>query len=305
MYKKTWVSKIIIALLVFLLMPGTLINCASKAVGSIETSNMNERVADNLPSPDKTPIQNSNNSENIPVDSSKIPTLTYCELVKDAGAYDKKIVRVRAIYLNEFERSYFYDSRCEKGEAPDAPKNVPGETWAEWDKSFATEGDSIQAKLNREIKGFGRRDVTVVGRFYSTGERNDPTAPNRFGHLNCCRFQFRIMRVEKVVHLDKKIEKAADVYGKAVKYAFLQKLVFPDFTLEYIKDPSVMTAEPVYPFIVSRESEKIIIRQEGMDAASPLKFKFAGADYELELGVSDKSGRLASDELIVWKTRQK
>jgi hypothetical protein len=42
-----------------------------------------------------------------------------------------------------------------------------------------------------------------------------------------------------------------------------------------------------------------------MDAASPLKFKFAGADYELELGVSDKSGRLASDELIVWKTRQK
>jgi hypothetical protein len=196
MYKNTSISKIIIALIVFLLMPGTLINCASKAAGSIETSNMNEKVADNLPAPENTPVQNSDNLGDIPVDSSKIPTLTYCELVKDAAAYDKKIVRVRAIYSNEFERSYFYDSRCEKGESPEAPKKVPGEIWAECDKSLATEGDSIQAKLNREIKGFGRRDVTAVGRFQSTGEQNDQTAPNRFGHLNCCRFQFRIMRVE-------------------------------------------------------------------------------------------------------------
>jgi hypothetical protein len=53
--------------------------------------------------------------------------------------------------------------------------------------------------LNGKLKGFGRKDVTVIGRFNSTNEQNAPDAPTNFGHLNCCRFLFQIMRLEKIV----------------------------------------------------------------------------------------------------------
>lgn len=49
------------------------------------------------------------------------------------------------------------------------------------------------------INGFGRKDVTVIGRFNSTNAQGDSNAPNLFGHLNCFRFQFQIMRLEKLV----------------------------------------------------------------------------------------------------------
>lgn len=132
-------------------------------------------------------------------DLSKVETVTYCELVKNPAKYNHKIVRVRAIYFNAFERTYLYDETCEVEKLPYAPEKVPAETWAEWDKSFVSKGESEEAKLNRQLNGFGRKDVTLIGRFNSTDEQNETNETNLFGHLNCCQFQFQIMRLEKIL----------------------------------------------------------------------------------------------------------
>jgi hypothetical protein len=133
-------------------------------------------------------------------DLSKIETVSYCELIKNPSKYDHKIVRVRAIYFTAFENTLLYDQTCEPGKPPTAPDKVPAETWAEWDKSFVSKGDSEEAKLNRQLNGFGRKDVTLIGKFNSTNEHNDTNQPNLFGHLNCCQFQFQIMRLEAIVN---------------------------------------------------------------------------------------------------------
>ena len=150
------------------------------------------------------PTNTNKNIETAPVDLSKIPTVSYCDLIKNAAEYDKKIVRVRAIYFNEFERSFLYDKTCKTDQPPSAPEKVPAETWAQWDKSLVSNGDSIEAKTNRQLNGFGRKDVTIIGRFDSTNEQGNTNAPNLFGHLNCCRYQFSIMKLER---LDSDIKK--------------------------------------------------------------------------------------------------
>jgi hypothetical protein len=102
---------------------------------------------------------------------------------------------------------YLYDSRCKKDLLPAAPETIPAETWAQWDKSFVSKGDSDEAKLNRRLNGFGRKDITLIGRFNSTIELN---APSMFGHMNCCRFEFLIFQVESVNNLD---EQSGNFHG--------------------------------------------------------------------------------------------
>jgi len=182
-----------------------LIGCAQSS--EIKIIAANQSIADDK-KPTITPAINGNvKDESPPLDSAKIPTVTYCDLIKNSADYDKKIVRVRAIYFNGFEQIYLYDDKCELNQPPAAPEKVPAETWAQWDKSFVSKGDSDEAKLNRRLNGFGRKDVTVTGRFQSTNEQGDSNAPNLFGHMNCCRFQFSIMRVEKSVELGDKAVK--------------------------------------------------------------------------------------------------
>jgi hypothetical protein len=131
---------------------------------------------------------------------SRAQTVTYCDLVKDPAKYDRQIVRIRALYFTAFEKTYLYDSACGLNQPPSAPKEFPPETWAQWDRSLITQGDSDEAKLNRQLNGFGTKDVTVIGRFNSTDEQG-AGGPNRFGHMGSSRYQFLIMRAEKVVDL--------------------------------------------------------------------------------------------------------
>lgn len=288
---------------------GALTNCNSKAAGSTATDNTNNKFVNSLPSMDKTPIENANKIETLPADLSKIPTVTYCELVQNASEYDHKIVRLRAIYFTAFEKTYFYDSRCEKDSAPDAPENVPAEMWAQRDTSLVSNGDSDEAKINRQLNGFGRKDVTVVGRFNSTDERNDPTQPNRFGHMNCCRFQFLIMRAESIINLDGKTAEAPNSYGKTVKFTLYKKLEFADFTLEYAGDFEVRSVAPHAPkellpkhsFRISRADKTLVVWINEDRKNVPLNFEFGGAKFQLETGIYDESGKLAKDELIVRK----
>jgi hypothetical protein len=198
MKKNLFIFRKLVLTSVFLLTIGSMMSCGRSseitAIAANQSNEVNKKLMDT-----PTPSNVNYNDEIEPTDSSKIPTVTYCDLIKNAAGYDRKIVRVRAIYFNAFERSYLYDERCEIDQPPTAPEIVPAETWAEWDKSLVTKGDSDQAKLNLQLNGFGRKDVTVIGRFNSTNAQGDANAPNLFGHMNCCRFQFQIMRLEKLV----------------------------------------------------------------------------------------------------------
>ena len=83
----------------FLLTLLALYNCSSKVTGTNDVNKINNQsktislLPNNEPNPDNT------KTKFTTVDLSKIPTVTYCELVKNAAEYDHKIVRLRAIYF--------------------------------------------------------------------------------------------------------------------------------------------------------------------------------------------------------------
>jgi hypothetical protein len=200
MKKNTFIFRKVVLTTGFLLTVSLMTSCSRLSeVTAIAANQSNEANKKTMNRP--TPPSINGSTETVPLDSLTIPTVTYCELVENSADYNGKIVRVRAIYFTAFERTYLYDEGCEIEQPPTAPEKVPAETWAEWDKSLVTKGDSDEAKMNLRLNGFGRKDVTVVGRFNSTNAQGDRNAPNLFGHLNCCRFQFQIVRLEKLAAL--------------------------------------------------------------------------------------------------------
>lgn len=73
---------------------------------------------------------------NKSVESSDIPTITFCDLIQNPDLYHGKEVRFRATYLANFEVAAFGDSNCTTKE---------NRTWAEFD------GVSIKASSKSEI----------------------------------------------------------------------------------------------------------------------------------------------------------
>jgi hypothetical protein len=188
MLKKSVIFRKLTSAAALALTIGWLTSCAApsatKAI-AVDQPNRNLVKPTNQPTPASA---DSDRKIELP-DSSTIPTITYCELIKNAAAYDRKIVRVRGIYFNGFERMFFYDDRCVKGEAPRAPKDVPAETWIEWDGDYSRKDVSDEAKKYHAVKSGERADVTVVGRFYATRDINNTGSG---------KYQVRIVRVEKI-----------------------------------------------------------------------------------------------------------
>lgn len=177
----------------FLLFLGLLIFCSC----SLQTRAIVTGKPGEINSNQSVPSSNIN-TELTQMDLDQAQKVTYCELIQNPVKYDRRIVRLRAIYFTGFEKQYLYDERCQEEQPPVAPEKVPAQMWTQFDKSFVLKGDSDEAVLNRQLNTFGRKDITVTGRFYSTNEQGDSNAPNLFGHLNCCRFQFLITRLEKI-----------------------------------------------------------------------------------------------------------
>ena len=90
--------------------------------------------------------------------SADIPTVAYCELVRNSASYNDKDVRVRAIFSSDFEKSVIA--------APDCSLAT---TWLHIPpsyKSCATR--KVQEKLDAVEWGRGV-DMVIVGRFESKG----------------------------------------------------------------------------------------------------------------------------------------
>jgi hypothetical protein len=185
-------SLFIILTIVFLMTVSLAMSCSrSSEITAIAVNQSNEGSMKQMTTP--TPPNTGNSSETEPLDLSKVPTVTYCELIKNSADYDRKIVRVRGIYFNGFERMFFYDERCVKGEPPNAPKDIPAETWIEWDGNYSRKDDSEEAKTYHAVKSGGRKDVTIVGKFFGTRDINNTGSG---------KYQLRIMRVEKILNIE-------------------------------------------------------------------------------------------------------
>jgi hypothetical protein len=190
--KNLFIFRKFVLTIVFLLIVSLMISCSrSSEITSIAANQSNESNKKSMNEP--TPPNIKNNNEIEPIDLSKVPTVTYCELIKNAADYDRKIVRVRGIYFNGFERMFFYDEHCVKNEPPQAPKNIPAETWIEWDGDYSRKDDSEEAKTYRAVKSGERKDATVVGRFYAARGINSTGSGKH---------QLRIMRVEKILNIE-------------------------------------------------------------------------------------------------------
>lgn len=117
-----------------------------------------------------------------------VATVTYCQLLKDPKRFHNKVVRVNAVFERGFERSSLSDEEdCSKGKPASASQS---DTWVSHDKSFVIDGDSDEAKKNRNVSGFGKWFITAVGRFRRAED------PQRFGHLGCCKYEFALIRIE-------------------------------------------------------------------------------------------------------------
>ena len=117
-----------------------------------------------------------------------VATVTYCQLLKDPKRFHNKVVRINAVFEQGFEKSSLSDDEgCSKGR----PGYAQSDTWVSLDKSFVTDGESDEAKNNRNVSGFGRWFITAVGRFRRAED------PHRFGHLACCKYSFALMKIEK------------------------------------------------------------------------------------------------------------
>ena len=122
------------------------------------------------------------------VSDDPVATVTYCELLKNPKRFHDKVVRVNAVFERGFEKSSLSDEDgCSKGK----PGNAQSDTWVSHDKSFVMDGDSEEAKNNRNVSGFGKWWITAVGRFRRA------EGPQRFGHLGCCKYDFALIRIEK------------------------------------------------------------------------------------------------------------
>ena len=122
------------------------------------------------------------------VTDDPVATVTYCELLKHPKRFHNRVVRVNAVFERGFEKSSLSGGEgCTRGKSGQGQSD----TWVSHDKSFVIEGDSDEAKNNRNVSGFGKWLVTAVGRFRRA------EGPQRFGHLGCCKYEFALMKIEQ------------------------------------------------------------------------------------------------------------
>jgi hypothetical protein len=124
--------------------------------------------------------QQNENPKPIPCAATKIPTVAYCDLIRNPELYDQKVIRVKAIYRYGYEWSELYCGDCLK----------EGQTWVDFDESFesCTKPD-VAKKLGDN--GFKGRTVSVVmiGKFHGSG--------GGYGHMNAYRFRLLVSCVEQ------------------------------------------------------------------------------------------------------------
>jgi hypothetical protein len=136
-----------------------------------------------------------------------VPTVDYCELLREPASYDKKVIRVKALYVAGLEVAAFEHASCDKERS----------TWVEFDKS---ESSCTEKKVSKafdaifhpprkkqkgvyEIPGPFRAELVAVCRFEgpkpgirvgSEGQR----ILTGHGHMSAYKYKFVVQCLEEV-----------------------------------------------------------------------------------------------------------
>ena len=112
-------------------------------------------------------------AQRLAIPNDKALEIRFCDLLANPERFDKKLVKVRAIYVSGFEASYFYDPPCEKdpgnnhifGLFPDSFENLA--TFAESRKlKRILSSKSKTGNQNLRYSTYSRRaEITIVARF--------------------------------------------------------------------------------------------------------------------------------------------
>ena len=143
-----------------------------------------------------------------------VPTVSFCELVREPAKYDKQVLRVRGNYVFRFEVSNFYDVDCQSRETT---------AWLEFDPSAEAATDpkvlkklrplSKKKKPRHIIYSFGEAatEILVVARFdgikptYTVKSQNGTTTREfGFGHLSAYNYRLTVLAIEDAIPFVKK-----------------------------------------------------------------------------------------------------
>ena len=123
-----------------------------------------------------------------------IPTVSYCELIRNPDRYDRKTIRVKATLLVSFEVSTLEDSQCDIGRS----------IWVEFDgshnsctpKRVRKSFDNIfnSSEVGRSTRG----EIIAIGRFEMARKIGTRPTPSGFGHLDQYPYQLTIKCLEQV-----------------------------------------------------------------------------------------------------------
>jgi hypothetical protein len=120
-----------------------------------------------------------------------IPTISYCDLVREPARYQDTLVRVNAQYRTGFEVSYLYDLACVKGKTPLEQSAARQETWLGFDGAHQPCWQPPLARMHKTSGGRGATaDVTVVGTFYGPDKRHQPAPGGKYQFIAQC-FEIR------------------------------------------------------------------------------------------------------------------
>jgi hypothetical protein len=135
--------------------------------------------------------------------ASNVETVSLCQLTKNWKEFDRRTVRIAAIYRVGNETSEVYDPDCPTSDHTAWVALVPY-------GSPSPTPPALNEKLNELLKQNGRARITVVGEFDGPKRVDIPeglspeaaavfrTGGSRYGHQNHWEFQFIFSKIEMV-----------------------------------------------------------------------------------------------------------
>ena len=138
--------------------------------------------------------------------TQEIPTIAFCDLVKNASLYAGKVVRLKASYYVQFEASALSDSSCDQIAWVEFDREIEKSTEPKLWKQFNNWlGEGITEKKNCRIYTRRKVLVTWIGVFEEAlplVKTEEETIVQKFGHMNAYDFQFTAQKVEAVSNLE-------------------------------------------------------------------------------------------------------
>ncbi|HEY2974171.1 MAG TPA: hypothetical protein VGJ48_16770 [Pyrinomonadaceae bacterium] len=115
---------------------------------------------------------------------ASMPMIPYCDLVRDSAGYENKVIRVKGIYSFNMENSALDDPTCRR---ENAWTWVEFEPYSRFDESMKSSYSTHGARM----KSGGNAAVIFLGKFSGPSDEG-------YGHLNGCRYQLTVMKVEEM-----------------------------------------------------------------------------------------------------------